>query len=866
MIGQTLGHYRVLEEIGAGGMGVVYRAWDDRLERSVALKLLPAGSLADDADRQRFRREALALSRLNHPNIETVHDFDTDRGVDFLVTEYVAGSTLRERLHDPLSVAQFVELAEQCAEALAAAHRQGIVHLDVKPENVMLTPDGRVKVLDFGIARELRRGGPDATTAGGSTTGDESCGGTVGYTAPEVLLRGDVDGRADIFSLGVVFYEALARRHPFQLSSLAGTVARVLNDTPAPVDTHNPEIPADLGRMVSRMLVKDPAARYASAAALAAELRGMRRGPAGSGDEASAAPRAVGLRRGAWLGAAALLVLAAGAVPGIRRTVGRWLGLGATADRYLAVLAFDPGADDPRGEAFGKGLADTLTARLTRLTASHGLQIAPPSEALKLESPTLDLVQKKLGADLALSGGLQRSGERIRIAIHLADVHSRTQLGAETIDGTLADPFSLEDRVVDAAVRILKVELSPRELEPPRRRGTTIAGAYEYYLQGRGYLRGYDKEVRVDSAIDVFGRSLAADPGYAGAHAGIGQAYWYKFDHTKDPAWLERASASCGEAVRLDRADAEGHICLGMVHRARGRYADAVAEFDRATRLDAANEEAFRWLGRGYERLGRVADAEEAYRKAIVLRPHYWAGYNSLGVLYYGSGQYAKAEDMFRQVVSLAPDSSRGLSNLGVIYQVQGRYRDAIPVLERSIEIDPDETAYSNLGAAHVMLRDFDRAVAIYREAIATGHAAYYIWANLGEAYDLGGGERERAGSAYRSAVELAEGELRVNPRDLEVIADLAKYHAVLGEREAAHRFLSGSLRRRALSAEQEFTVALAYKHLGALDEALHWLERALRDGYSRQWVRDTPVLDDLRELPGFARLVESELVSSANR
>ncbi len=860
MISGRLGHYHILEKLGAGGMAVVYRARDERLDRDVALKILPEGALAGEAARRNFQTEARLLSRLNHPNIEAIYDFDTQAGIDFLVMEFVEGRTLRAHLREGLDRDTVLRVTEQCGEALEAAHRKGVVHLDIKPENIMLTTDGRAKLLDFGVARRLRLATEDVASITTRTTEAEIAAGTPGYIAPEILLNRPVDGRADIFSLGVVCYEGLAGRHPFLGASIGETVARVLHEVPPPLRAVNADIPAEVERVVHRMLAKEPAMRHPGAGDLVADLHVARGLPAeAAGARRAPAGPAAGRHRAAVLAtalAAGLMLAAAGVILWINPDLLRPAAGPASRPRRLAVLRFDATDDEARTRAFSDGLTEVLTVRLTRIADRRALHVAPASEVRRVDDASVQKAGLELGVDLLLTGQLQRFGDSVRTSVNLVDVRERRQLQAETVEGTLREPFVLEDRIVEAAVRMLEVGPPPSDGESPRLRGPAVADAYDYYLQGRGYLRSYDRPQSVDSAVTVFQRSLLIDPGYAPAHAGLGMACWYKFDLTREPAWLEKSRASCREAIRLDARAPEGRLCLGMVFEGTGRYAEAAAEFEKVAALDPGDEEALLWQARAYERLGRTDNAEATYRQAIALRPSSWVGYNWLGTFYFDLARYAEAQDMFRQVVALAPDSHRGFHNLGATYLMQGLFKEAIPILERSIELEPAPTGFMNLGAAHFMLGHYDRAAEIYREAIRSGHAEYTIWGNLGEALYWAPGKRSEAAPAFRQAVELARRELEVNPKDIAVAAELAKYHAALGKEAESLALVRRVLESGKAGAEERLAVATTYAQLGHTVEALHWLGEAVRAGYPAASLGNLPVFQSLRNKPEFVALL----------
>lgn len=856
LTGTQVGRFSVRSRLGSGGMGEVYLADDTTLKRPVALKCMASQLRADPRYRQRFLKEAERASAFSHPHIAGIYDVLEEKGELFLVMEYVEGATLRERLRQPLRLEQFLEIALQAVDALASAHEKGIIHGDIKPENIMVGSGGQVKILDFGVAKRLPHpDDSDLTQTSDSGTGSFS--GTPGYMAPEVLLNREVDGRADIFSLGVVFYEALAGRHPFRESSFVATTDRILHETPPPIVQARPRVPAELDRIVGKMLAKDPADRYATARDLLVDLRAVRR--SGSDAVLLPAPAAPGLRRWAWAvvsGAAALVIFVLAAVLLWQGPIRRWLGPGSIPQQMsVVVMPFEVAAQSPE-TFFAAGLGEVLSAKLTRLTATHSLQVAPASEARKLSRATVEQAGKELGVNLAITGNLQRWGDDVRVTVSLVSVRGLRVLHADIVDGSWGEPMKLEDLVVAKVLDMLKLELQPPERQALAAHGTQVAPAYDSYLQGRGYLQNYDKPENIDSAIRLFSQALKLDPNYALAHAGLGEAYWKKHDIQKQAQWVDAARQSCEQALRLDAGLAAAHVCLGTLYNGTGQHEKAVAEFQRAVESEPTSDAAYRGLATGYERLNKTEEAEKTYRRAIDLRPRYWAGYSWLGAFYSGQTRYAEAANMFDQVIRLSPDNVRGYSNLGGTYILQGRYAQAIPPLERSVAIRPTGDAYNNLGTAYFRLRRFDEAALIYQKALQLDERNSIIWGNLGDSYYWAPGKRAQAVTAYQKAISLAKEKLVVNPSDAALLGNLAKYHARLEQKEPAMAYLQQALSLAPTGAELRLKAALVHHQFGDLKQTLVWLEKALDAGLSPTRLRDDPSLDDLRADKRFQALL----------
>jgi tetratricopeptide (TPR) repeat protein/predicted Ser/Thr protein kinase len=857
--GRSVGRFLIRNRIGAGGMGEVYSAEDTRLKRPVALKRVSPKLGAEPHSRERILKEAERASALNCPYIAAVYDVMEQEGEVFLVMEYVEGTTLRQRLRisGRFPVSEFLGLALQCAEALDVAQKKGIVHRDLKPDNIMITPAGQIKILDFGLAKRLPTGDEiDATLSGESLQWIHA--GTPGYIAPEVLLGGAADPRSDLFSLGVVFYEMLTGRHPFRADD-GGTVAgRTLQQTPAAVRELAPEVPAEAERIVAKMLAKSPDERYASAADLLADLHAIE-----PGRQHLPLPRLRARLRAKRMGRSAavvvLVLVALGISPMARQQWKRWfVGPDLPEKKNLAVLPFAVLGDAPEAHAFAQGLAETLTGKLAQLTDDYPLQVVPPSEIRSQKVDSVEQARIGLGANLVLEGSLQRFGPQVRIAYHLVDARNHQQLRGDTVTAQTSDPFAVEDRVVQSVVRSLELELGAKQRRALEAHGTSEPEAYDYYLQGRGYLMEYAKPENVDSAIQLFQRALERDPNYTLAFAGLGESYWRKYETTHAPEWMTKALDACEKAA----AQGEGATCLGDVYNSTGKYEKAVEQFQRALQLDRTSDDAYRGLAFAYEHLGKIADAEQTYRHAITVRPQYWAGYNWLGTFLFRQGRFAEAASAFQQVTALAPDNVRGYQNLGGAYTALGQFNQAIPLLEHAVALRPSPTGYSNLATVYFYLRRFSDAARTYEKAVKLDNRDFVLWGNLAEAYYWSPGERDRSINAYHQAVSLGEAQLKVNPRDSSALGQIAVANAMLGDRGAAAEYLGRALALASSDPDLQLKAAIVETRLGHSDRAVDCLARALASGISPELIRTNPVFDELAKSQRLQKLLRDKQAS----
>jgi len=887
LVGKTVRRFAIRALLGQGGMGEVYRADDTRLNRPVALKRIAPAWRADETYRRRFLKEAERASQFTDQHIADIYDVFEEAGEIFLVMEYVEGRTLRDRLRrgtpdapsaaaaaspaggKALGTDEFLNIATQCSEALVAAHSHGIIHCDIKPENIMLTAEGRVKILDFGVARRAPVADQN-TTVDSLTTLPGSSGGTPAYMAPEILLQKDFDARADIFSLGVVFYEALTGQHPFAAAGLMATCNRVLHETPAPLSQLNPMVAAGLEGIVARMLAKAPKERYGSAADLLADLRAVQREPAAPAAAPQPAPAGKAgrlkryARRMAWIAAAlaVAVALAVAIVPSARQKVMQWLATPSAipGQKHVAVLPFQNVGGDPANQPFCDGLTYVLTSKLTQLEQFQGsLFVVSAADVLKQGINTVEVARKQFGVNLVLSGSVQRTGDKVVLTASLVDAFTLRQLRALDLSASIDDPLALQKDVAVKVAEMLQVELKPQVERLWGIGATGVARAHDSYLQGWGYFQDYDKPENVDRAVELFRRALELDSKYVLAHAVLGQAYVQKFKTTSQSKWLDEALASCERATQLGPEVADGYTCLALVHIQQGKYEQAEEELEQARRLGQPSELAYRGLGQSYERQNRLEEAEKAYQHAINVRPNYWACYNWLGIFYLKHGHNAQAARMFEQVVVLSPDNILAYRNLGGAYLLDGHYEKSIKASEHSIAIQDNAGARSNLAFVYFNLRRFGEAVDTQEAAVRLGRADHTIWGNLGDIYYWAPGMREKAAEAYQKALPLADKKLEVNARDGPLLACAGLYHAMLGHRTAALDRLQRAVALAPDNQDVRFKEARVYSQFGETNLALRALEKALAAGYSAADVHDTPIFDNLRTDPRFQGLIKGK-------
>ncbi len=861
LTGTLVGRYVVGQRIGAGGMGQVFVAEDPTLRRQVAIKRASRRADSNPHDRKRFLKEAQRASALNHPNVGGIYDVVEHAGELWLVMEYVEGQTLRHRLKQPIPSQEFFTIAAQCCEGLQAAHEKSIIHGDIKPENIMITPGNRVKILDFGVARRaFRPANPDDATKSMETM--TASGGTPAYMAPEVLLQKPDDGRSDIFSLGLVFYEMLGGEQPFHSDSLATTVARIVHEEPPPLKN----VPEPLARVVSRMIEKTPEARYPAAAAVLSDLHRVQEGR--KPRSAPSAPTAFHQYRA--LAGIAIVVLFLGglfAYRSLRRafsTTNNAAPASASQSgdlpqtKILAVLPFTaPANADPKLTALGEGLVESLAAKLGSLSNDRAFEVIPPRNLQEKKISSLSDAAHMFGANLGLAVSLEPNSELIKVSYSLNSAKDNSPLGGDSVSVPASDVFSVESNVTDGAVKALRLQLRPEEETALKVHGTDQAEAYKFYLQARGYLLDNSKAENLDNAALMAREALKLDANFGMAKAVLGESDWLRYSGTKDKKWIAPAQAECNEAVKFGNAGAAGHICLGRIEDGTGQHDAAVKEFQAALSLEPANEEAAIELARAYENQGKVAEAEATFQQAVQSHPNSRNSYNEVGRFYQRRNEYDKALQMYAKVIQIAPEWYGTYVNIGAIYAEMGQYEKAIGPLKKSVALRPTYAGYVNLGVAYYGLRRFAEAADADEEAAKLDPREYVIWGNLGDARYYSGA-KDQSVAPYRRAVELASEALKVNPHDPDVLSNLAGYYSMLGDRKNALLYLAQALQYGHNDKDVLLDAAEVYNQLGESGLALEFLAKMVQAGYTPEKIRSLHEFDNLANTPAYQQLMKS--------
>jgi serine/threonine protein kinase/tetratricopeptide (TPR) repeat protein len=693
MIGTTISHYRILEKLGEGGMGIVYKAQDTRLERLVALKFLPQelSELSEGSDaKQRFINEARAASALNHPNVATVYDIGEADTRSFIAMELVEGDTLKSRLRaERLSIDQVKTLALQIAEGLHAAHSKGIVHRDIKPDNILLTRDGHIKIMDFGVAKLSNGLGMTRT---GTTVG------TLAYMSPEQLVAEDVDHRSDLWSLGVVLYEMLTRELPFQRGTEATVIYEILNKEPTPLDAHRNDVPPTLRSVISQLLQKDPAMRPASAADVIARLRGTG-------------------------------VSAAASAP----------------SKTIAVLYFENLSSEKESDYFCAGITEDI---ITDLSKVRDLRVVPRSDVLPFRNKEVNTRQlgEALRVNYILEGSVRKAGSRIRITAQLVNARDAYQVWADRFDGLVDDIFELQNEASHKIVEALRVSLTEAEKASMAKKPTDDLRAYDFYMRGREYLNRRGRK-NTEAAIRMFENALAIDADFAAAFSGLGEACASMYEwYDGRSHWLARAVEMNQEALTRDPGSVDVQFGIAMVYCHQGRIAEAKRALLAVLEADPQYFPACMRLGILAERNGDgdLRSAVPWYRRAAELRPHDDDPWQYLAGLYRKIGQVEAAHEAALKVIEITSrkleanlDDVVLLSRLAEGYARFGGKEETHAIIKRVLELDPtDGQALYNSACAHALLGEGTSTLVSLRRAFDNGFRAVAHSVKADSAFD----------------------------------------------------------------------------------------------------------------------------------
>jgi serine/threonine protein kinase/Flp pilus assembly protein TadD len=806
LIGETISHYRILEKLGEGGMGVVYKAHDTTLDRTVALKFLPHYLTSDPAEKERFYHEARAASAITHPNITVIHEIgETADGPEgagqvFIAMEYVEGKTLKQIVREEsLSIKKVLDIAVQVCDGLSAAHEKAIVHRDIKSDNIMLTLKGQAKIMDFGLAKMK---GAAKLTKTGSTVG------TAAYMSPEQAQGEEVDHRSDIFSFGVVLYELLTSKLPFRGEYHAALMYSIVNEEPPPIARFNEKAGDDLQRIVSKALAKDREERYQHADDMLADLRRERKAleyartgslgsPAVQPQTTPGEPPAVAKPKRNLLRylIPAVLFVAAVVLIAILNPFNFEIGLKKTvaAERKsVAVLPFTNMSGNKEDEFFSDGITEDIIAQLSNIGE---LKVISRTSIMQYKNTGKNLrdIAKELSVATVLEGSVRRADNHVRIVAQLIDAASDEHLWAQTYDKELTQIFAIQSDVAQQIASALKAKLTPQERERVAKKPTENLDAYAYYLKGREYYNHYGRQ-DMENAIELFKKALKLDPNYALAYAGLGDAYGQRVMRFGFPsAWTDSAIAVSSKAISIDPTLAEGYKALGLAYAGKGWMKRSLEAYRKAVELNPNYNPAVGNIGYMNEYLGKLDEAWRWQMRALALDPMMAYSYVGVGTVYLNLGDYAKATEWLNKALALQPDLVPAQGLLAYVSGMQGKYQLCIEQAKKLLASDPNSIRnLTTLGYAELMLGDYSRAEEYFEKTIAIDSVLGYT-TGLGYVY-WKTGRQDEAQKLFGRSLKLDEKKLEQGNERHGIPYDLAEIYAIQGNKAEAYKWLEKAI------------------------------------------------------------------------
>ena len=858
MVGRTISHYRIEDLLGSGGMGEVFAAVDLSLKRRVAVKRLKPNLASDSEYRRRFLGEARNAARFSHPNIAAIHDIVEDCGDLFLVMEFIEGS--RVGCGSNREILSFLDLAIQCCEGLAAAHNFGIVHRDIKPDNILVTSAGVIKILDFGLAREFLSA-EDAQTLTGSEFEMARIAGTPSYMAPEVLLGQPAGPSSDVFSLGVVFYECLTGLHPFKAKTMVATVGRILHEEPPPISRQEPAVPAEVERTVARMLRKDPKARFSSARGVLEELKAARNRYLGI--PSIGRLRRVPLRIPVLVSALSVLLVVLATFVGDSGLKWELRNLVAPA-RFpspLTVLVTIGGSEQSSQsrDPMALGVVEAVTDQLRRATFHSPVNVVPFS--LVREQGLVDWRRSAafLGSNAVWIGTSVVSPDRVDFGFRLVDAEEGRPLRSIQVSSPRDAAVEASRSLIRQLVEAMEVDVSPLDRSALSNLGTESSGAWLKYLESSGHLL-QSQGVSFSAAAKDLQAALSLDHEFARARALLGNALLTEYRRTGNPEMLKQSAEYCRTAC--DRGVAEGCVCLGEIAKDDNRLDDALGHLRLAEQLDSSNSEV---VGKLADVLFRRDQSDEGRRvcdRAVIRKSGFWLSYDPLvRYLYIRCRKIDEAIEVQKKVCEMVPGSPIPYYRLGILYSELCRWQDAKGAFDQSIAVAPTGEAFLNLATSFFFQDSLGEArtaaeTTIKYMADLTGREVLTAYGNLADIYWYLG-ERKLAGPQYESAVNQTLEFLRSNPSDGVSWSRLAWYQLQAGDQASSGASFNRALEINPNDPDILLKGAQIQHVLGHRKETLELLEASLGAGTLPEKIRTSPMFRELRGDPSFRKLVD---------
>jgi len=813
------GRYQVIEELGTGGMGKVYKVFDTKIKEKIALKLIKPELSLDAEVLERFGHEMTLARKIGHRNVCRMFDLGEAEGVHFLTMEFVHGEDLKSmiRMSGTMSVGAVLSIGKQIADGLAEAHNLGIVHRDLKPQNIMIDKGGNAKIMDFGIARSMRVRG---------VTGPGVMIGTPEYMSPEQAEAKEVDQRSDIYSLGIILYEMAAGQVPFEGETALAIAMKQKGEAPKNPKGLNPHIPDDLAGVILKCLEKDQSRRYQTASDVRAELERIEKGlptterVAPERKPFTSKQITVSFRlKKVIIPAAAIVVLAVIGIVLFKVMPKKAASPAAPANRSIAVLAFENIGDSREDDAFSNGITEDITTQLSKISE---LDVRSQTSAMRYKKSDLGIkeIARELNVAHILVGSVRRADSTVRITARLIDTATDKNIWADTFDRDSKEIFAIQSDIAQQIAAALKATLTPAEKERIEKKPTKDIRAYEYYVKGREYYHRYKKEDN-EQAIELFKKAIELDPDYALAHAGLADAYFQRVGRFGFPEaeWFDAANEEAQKAISLDPNLAEGYKALGTAYRVKGWWRKALEAYQKAVEANPNSALACGALAECYYNIGEFDKAFLFSKKEIALSPAEAFPCYHLGYTYYGLDDPVRAEEWYKKALELQPDLDVAHIGLINLFLDLGEYNKAIEQSQTGLSKFPSSPSawiMESAALAQLFSGHYEKAQKYYQKIGAQPIELGYIYWKAGR--------KDEARELFQTNLDRLQKRLEQGDEGNDTRLSMAAIYAVQGDKE----------------------------------EALKWLQKAIDAGWrDYRYISRYPLLENIRDDERFKRSID---------
>lgn len=871
----SMAHFKIIDILGKGGMGAVYKAKDLTLERFVAIKMIRI----NHSEQSLILAEARTISKLNHPNIVTVYDIARDNEANFIVMEWVDGLSLNNVIpSNGLSVNKALVYAKQIVAAIACAHQQQVIHRDIKPQNIMVDSNGRIKILDFGIAALVE---PEALSTDKKMANEQitsvdnqssthyqlhsSAVGSPQYMSPEQIRGQAGDTRSDLFSLGIVLYEMLTGVKPFLGLNFKQISQAITRGEYTPLtefkrdnkekhkNESNNELPTELIAIVEKLLQVEPSVRYQTAEELAQDVNVI--------DE-KINHKKNWWQQQHWL-TKTLLVIPLITIfswslrsilfpPSTQELIARQL----VESKKIAFLPFDNISGDPVLQIFSDGIATMLSSDLAEVGYQQGdgtTWVLPSSEIRHLENPSVEGIYNKYGVDSIVTGSIQHMGSTRNLHLSLVNGADGRQLKSVQLTLDANNLFEAQTNIRQQVIALLGWQIPSELTQKFTQKKPVLDGAYKHYLAGLGYSYRYDVGENIDRAIEAFTSAIAMDTSYADAYVGLAEAQLQKFLEVQDVTLLNVMVETIEKLIKIDSDHQLISYLEGKLKYHQGSYIKAIQLLHKSIEEKAKFLKAYTSLANSYQALGDEDKAEEILLTAYEIMPNNNKVLISLGNFYFANGSYHRAIEVFELLSVQAPNNYIAYLNMSACYYLIGDINQSILAAEKSLKIQPNNyIAYSNLGTSYFGLKDYEQSVIAFESMLALNDSDYLNWGNLADAYRFA--ESDKYIKTFEKAILLAEQALQLNPNNKTVIASLAYFYANLSNVEKTIHYANKVTKEDV--GEDSFFIAAAYARLNMEEAAIKYVEFAINNNYSIAEISSSPLLSNLKNNLSYQELI----------